>query len=73
MPGELENLKNKLLASPQARLTFTADLLNMLERQGVNINDAAVLSEFQIGLEAADRQRFVDETLASSAIITIVM
>jgi hypothetical protein len=71
MSDGLQEMRDNLAANPAARARFVADLLGMLERQGVNVNDTAVLNSLDLNLDLRDGQAFVDGTLASSAVITI--
>ncbi|MGW3725000.1 hypothetical protein [Streptomyces sp. F001] len=44
----------------------------MLEKSGVDVQDQAVIDALGLNLDLRDGQAWVDETLASSAVVTII-
>jgi hypothetical protein len=71
MPSDLTALKARLVNSPAARARFLADTLDLLAKQGVDIEDADVLKSTGLSFDLSNGGKFVDESVASTNIITI--
>ncbi|WP_129800569.1 hypothetical protein [Streptomyces sp. F001] len=72
MANDLEALRANLIASPVSRAKFIANVFDMLEKSGVDVQDQAVIDALGLNLDLRDGQAWVDETLASSAVVTII-
>jgi hypothetical protein len=71
--GIFQPMTERLLATPAARAAFLADPLSMLEANGVNIRDPNVLNQLDLETDITDGRRFVDGSVASTNIVTLVM
>lgn len=69
MPTDLEGLEQKLLDSPTARARFLADTLELFEKNGVDVNDAAFQQQMQPALDLSDGSRFLGGLAASTVVI----
>ncbi len=69
--ADMKDLKAKLETNPAARAKFLADLLGMLENNGVDVNDANVLKSLDLNMDLSDGPKFVAGLKASSIAITI--
>lgn len=70
--SDLKSLQKKLESNPVARTRFLADILGILERNGVDVHDAKVLDQLNLNLDLRDGKKFLDGLRASTNIITIV-
>jgi hypothetical protein len=66
-----ESLRARLVENPAARANFLADVLNLLGSNGVDTSDPNVVNRLGLETDIADGERFVDGTLASTAVLTI--
>jgi hypothetical protein len=72
MADDLTALKARLVKSPAARARFLADTLDLLAKNGVDVEDKDILKSTGLSFDLANGQKFVDESVASTNIITIV-
>jgi hypothetical protein len=66
-----DKLLKKIQADPVARTRFVADVLNVLEKHGVNVNDPQTLKK--LGLDQNLNPMKGIGTVASTVIVTLVM
>lgn len=72
MASDLKNLNNRLINSPVARARFLADTLDLLEKNGLDVQDPDVLKSLDLNLDLNDGKKFIDGLRASSVVITII-
>lgn len=72
MPNDLNNLRGRLVASPVARARFLADTLDLLGKNGLDVEDPDVLKSLDLSLDLNDGKKFVDGLRASTVVITII-
>lgn len=70
--ADLNELRESLVRSPAARARFVSDLFTLLEKQGVNVDDPAMVRELDLNLDLSDGEKFVGGTLATTNIVTLV-
>jgi hypothetical protein len=71
--ADLKELKKSLETNPAARAKFLANLLDTLEKSGLDVNDKKVIDSLKLNLDLSDGKEFVKGLAASTVIITIVM
>jgi hypothetical protein len=71
MPNDLKKLRDNLTKSPAARARFLADTLEVLKRNGLDIDDPDVLQSLDLNLDLTDSKKFLDGLAASTVVITI--
>lgn len=69
--GDLPTLRSRLEQNPAARARFLADLLQTLQKNGVDVDNSKVLDSLKLDLDLSDGKKFVGGLSASSVIITI--
>ena len=72
MANTLKDLRSKLVASPVARARFLADTLDLLNKNGLDVEDQDVLKSLDLSLDLNDGRKFVDGLAASTVVITII-
>jgi hypothetical protein len=70
--ADLNELRANLVRSPAARARFVSDLFTLLEKQGIDVDDPAIVRELDLNLDLSDGEKFAGGALATTNIITIV-
>lgn len=71
MANDLKKLRDNLAKSPAARARFLADTLEVLKRNGLDVDDVDVLKSLDLNLDLTDSKKFLDGLKASTVVITI--
>lgn len=71
--ADLKDLKKSLETNPAARAKFLANLLDTMEKSGVDVNDKKVIDSMKLNLDLRDGKDFVKGLAASTVVITLVM
>ncbi|TYL71018.1 hypothetical protein [Bradyrhizobium cytisi] len=66
---ELDHFKKNMSTNPAARAKFIVGILGILEEQGVDINDPAVLKKFGVHIEIPEKN--IPPSVMSTNIITV--
>ncbi|UPG71167.1 hypothetical protein MVG78_11180 [Roseomonas gilardii subsp. gilardii] len=70
-PGNFEALEQRLLQSPTARARFLADTLELLEKNGVDVNSPDFQQQIQPSLDLTEGSRFLGGLAASTVVVAI--
>jgi len=69
--GNFEALEQRLLQSPTARARFLADTLELLEKNGVDVNSPDFQQQIQPSLDLTEGSRFLGGLAASTVVVAI--
>jgi hypothetical protein len=69
MSDELSQLEERLLSNPAARARFLADTLDLLQRNGVDVNSPDVQEQMKTAMDLTEGSRFLGGLAASSVVI----
>jgi hypothetical protein len=69
MSDELTQLEDRLLSNPAARARFLADTLDLLQRNGVDVNSPDVQEQMKTAMDLTEGSRFLGGLAASSVVI----
>lgn len=69
--ADLNAMRENLAQSPAARARFVSDLFTLLEKQGVDVNDPAIVAELNLNLDLSDGAKFAGGVATTTNIITI--
>ena len=70
-PGNFEALEQRLLQSPTARARFLADTLELLEKNGVDVNSPDFQQQIQPSLDLTEGSRFLGGLAASTVVVAV--
>ncbi len=65
-------LNANLKQSAAARTKFLAGIMELLEKNGVDVSDEEVLKKLDLNLDLSDGEKFVKGLAASTVVVTVV-
>lgn len=73
MANDINDLNANLKQSAAARAKFLAGVLELLEKNGVDVKDEEVLKKLDLNLDLSNGEEFVKGLAASTVVVTVVM